>query len=224
MFALNRKKLSIVGSADISPRLVQALTCVSASIAVIIINKGGAAEDMQGTGFCVDERGLFITAYHYLQGIERATFILDREYEAVPVAVDAEKDLALFSVTPAPPVKALRFAASLPAVGAGLLGVGHVRKGPNAVSLAGYAASYLDRLDAVIDDGSRAEIDPERLECSIVLTGSGLYVPGFSGGPILNVDAEVEALTSGGDGDGYVTAIAGAAARELTDWYRQRLG
>jgi S1-C subfamily serine protease len=220
-FVFNRRKLAIVGHEQLNQPLIDALTMVSSSVGVMLVDKDDIADSMHGSAFCVDARGLFMTAFHYLRGFRTATLLLDREYAAEPVAVDEEKDLALFSINPATPLQPLRFAASLPAPGTNLVGVGHVMR-EGYVALGAYAVSYLDRLEAVISAESRADIDPERLECSLVMVGSGLNIPGFSGGPLLNALGQVEALTSGGDGDSYVTAISAAAAQELTAWYVNR--
>jgi S1-C subfamily serine protease len=187
----------------------------------MVTDKGDGSDSMRGTAFCVHPSGLFMTSCHYIDGMQRATLVLDREYAAEPVAIDAEKDLALFTMSPATPLTAVKFASKLPQPGMPLVGVGHVLRDAY-VALGAYAVTYFDRLAAVISDESRAEIDPERLECSLVMLGSGLNIPGFSGGPLYNLEGEVEALTSGGDGESYVTAIAGAAARELTEWYLAR--
>jgi hypothetical protein len=220
-FVFNRSKLAIVGNGQLSQPLIDALTIVKSSVGVMLVEKAGDVTSMHGSAFCVDARGLFITAFHYLNGFLSATLMLDREYTAQPVAIDEEKDLALFSINPATPLRPLRFAASLPAPGTELVGVGHVMR-EAYVSLGAYAASYLDRLEAVISAESKADIDPERLECSLVMVGSGLNIPGFSGGPLLNQNGEVVALTSGGDGENCVTAISGSAAQELTAWYVNR--
>jgi S1-C subfamily serine protease len=218
----NRRKLAIVGTEPLSEPLIRVVTNLSSCVGLMVVDKGDEALNMRGTAFCVDGRGLFMTACHYIDGLQRATLVLDREYPAEPVAIDAEKDLALFSINPAAPLTAIRFATALPQPGTPLIGVGNVVRDAY-VSLGAYAVSYLDRLAEVISAESKAEIDPERLECSLVMTGSGLNIPGFSGGPLFNELGELVALTSGGDGESYVTAIVAAAARELTDWYRSRI-
>lgn len=219
---LNCRTLSIVGR-DPSPLLIAAASAVAGSVAVLKVAKDGdGTADMQGTALCVDPSGLFLTSYHYVPGIRRATIVMDGEFNAEPVAVDEEKDLALFAASTNRMLPVVHFAAQPLAPETEVIGVGHVQR-ESGLSLAAYAAKYAGRLEEFIDLSKSEGICAEWLGCALLFDGNdGLNLPGFSGGPLLNMFCEVVALTSGGDGESFVTAVSADAASELVAWYRAR--
>jgi len=145
-------------------------------------------EHVQATGFVI-EKGLVVTAYHVTpQGHELTVIYPNGERASVVeyVAFDAAKDLAVLRTNAKGIPHTLRLAASSPSVGTR---VAALRLGDG-------------ELFGTVTEISTSKIAGRAADCDMLLTTLNA-VPGWSGGPVVNMQGEVVGVTSRLDGSSF---------------------
>jgi tetratricopeptide (TPR) repeat protein len=149
--------------------------------ALVTINRGHG----RGTGFAIGG-GLVVTAYHVTpQGDEATVVYQDGERAAVAehVACDAARDLAVLRTNTKRERQTLRLAASLPAIGAR---VAAFKPGGGA-------------LQGTVTGIGKSMVLGRSAGCEMLRTTLNA-VPGWSGGPVVNMQGEVVGINSTTDG------------------------
>lgn len=141
-------------------------------------NPGGV-----GTGFHIGD-GYALTAYHVVQGSKTlsAQTLDKKRYSVEVIGYDEQSDIALLRVNVPAATPSLPLASSGPAVGDALLGIGN---GNGA-----FLTSKTGRLVSLNADAGRADFPAGTLEMNAP------FVPGDSGGPIINAKGEVVGVVS----------------------------
>jgi len=205
-------EVGTVGCIDLSPEFAEMVARVSPSVAMLtaIAEENQQTHMQEGTSFCVDERGFFLTAHHYVVGSSSSYILLGAE--VVPtklVAVDEKLDLALFVVK-----KLDRIFVPLRLSGAALekndlaVGVGFPA-GRLIISLAAFVVGYQGQF-VNGEDPRQPGIECPALPSAAWFIGDEIELSGFSGGPMLNVDGLVVAVTEMGDGGMFVAGTTAA--------------
>ena len=211
-----------VGGIGLSPEFAALVMQASPSVALITsaTEAGSQTHLQEGTSFCVDTRGFFLTAFHHVKG--SSSWYIFTGGGVVPltlVAVEEKLDLALFKVKQSQCQFVPLELATLPLEKDELVvGVGF-QAGRLIVSPAAYVACYQGQFV----DGT----DPQqpRVSCP-TLPGAawfivdGIDLSGFSGGPLLNAGGKVVAVTEMGDGDMF---IAGTSAQDVLNFLAANL-
>ena len=149
-----------------------------------------------GSGFAVGTHEI-LTSAHVLEGAQSLEIVLgdDSRYRATVIATEPRVDLALLSMQgdaqhPAPPLTPLVFSAETPAIGSWALSVGH----PHGL---GYTvtAGIISGKGRDYDDLGRPVGLAESGCWSFLQTDASINV-GNSGGPLLNLRAEVVGITT----------------------------
>jgi S1-C subfamily serine protease len=209
--------LTTVGGIELSDQVTEMVIRASPSVAMLtaVTEADGKTHMNEGTSFCVDERGFFLTAFHYVMGSSSSYIFLGAE--VVPttlVAVDEDLDLALFVVKK---LDRLFVPLSLSTVPLGkddlAIGVGYPA-GQLSASLAAYVVGYQGQFVNGVDP-NQPGIECPRLPTAAWFIGDGVELSGFSGGPMLSEDGLVVAVTEMGDGDVFVAGTTAADARQF---------
>lgn len=203
-----------VGSIELSPDFSDMVMQASPSIAMFTActMSDGKTNMRSGTSFCVDERGFFLTALHYVQGSSYSFILVGSDIiPMLLVAVDEELDLALFVVKSLDrKFIPLRLCSTAPekseiVVGAGFPAVGLT------VALAAYVVGYQGQF-VNGQDAEQPGIECPALPTAAWFIGGEVDLSGFSGGPMLNENGLVVAVTEMGDGDVFVAGTTAADA------------
>ena len=160
----------------------------------------------RGTGFVI-EGGLVATAYHVAPAGEKATVVFQDEVKALVlehVAVDVAKDLALLRTDSKTIRQPLRLATSLPEIGT------HVAAfKPGGGELHGTVTAI-----------GKRDIPGATAGCDM-LRSTLNAVPGWSGGPVVNMDGDVVGVNSSLDGSPFeskgLKIATGSAAAPVTE-------
>jgi S1-C subfamily serine protease len=183
-----------------------------AMLTAITESSGAITQMMEGTSFCVDERGFFLTACHYVKGCTNSYIVFGGDIvSTMLVAVDQELDLALFVVKKLEhkfvPLHLSQAALEKNEV---VIGLGFL-PGLEGLSPAAFMAGYQGQLVNGADPQAPA-VDCPALPSGAWFIGAGVELPdGFSGGPMLNEAGLVVAVTEMGDKNGLVVAGTTAA-------------
>jgi tetratricopeptide (TPR) repeat protein len=162
-------------------------------------------ESSRGTGFLI-EGGLVVTAYHVAPLDQRATVVFQDKEEALViehVAFDAARDIAVLRTDSKKVRQPLRLAKSLPATGS-----------PVAAFKPGGG-----ELQGIVTGIGKGMVSGESARCEMLLTTLNA-VPGWSGGPVVNMEREVVGVNSRLDGSAFesqgLKIATGSAAVPVT--------
>ena len=182
-----------VEGVELSPDFAQMVAHASPSLAILVAD--GKARTRTGTAFCVDERGFFLTAHHVVDDGAAHSIIVGTDIlPTMLVAVDESLDLALCVVqkldrkfTP------LRLSAAAPEPNEVIVGlgfpVGRLSISPSAY-LANYGGQFIDGLHPAVPDFVCRSLP----DAAMFTVESGELL-GFSGGPMVNRDGRVVAVS-----------------------------
>lgn len=185
-------------------------TAESVGMMHAVVQKPDHTESSVGTAYCVNKRGLFVTALHVVAGQLSSFISLDGMHETRIVAVDLANDLALMQVVGTHGLfEPVVFAAG---IGDGEIvgGLGFPDRGLS-VELCSYLARYAGPVvDGVGPNG--LILEGHLLKSALSFTGGEAHTQGYSGGPIVNERGEVVASTIGGDDDlGFIIGPSAAS-------------
>ncbi len=168
--------------------------------------------DSCGTGFCISNRGYWITNAHVLIGIKNKKPVLcnevyvcrsrsDRFTEAKVVYMEAGNDLALLHVSSEERYCPVLFAKKDVEIGDKLFAIGNSR------------GDGLNLLDGIVGDVNR------KFKTTPAFLFNALVTHGCSGGPVFNDKGEVCGITVGGatDAPGMNFAIPISSLREFLE-------
>lgn len=186
-------------------------TAESVGMMHAIVQKPGQTESSVGTAYCVNKRGLFVTALHVVAGQLSSFISLDGMHETRIVAVDLANDLALMQVVDTHGLfEPVVFAAGIDD-GEIVGGLGYPDRGLS-VELCSYLARYVGPVvDGVGPNG--LILNGHILKSALSFAGGEAHTQGYSGGPIVNEKGEVVASTIGGDDD--LGFIIGPSASDI---------
>ncbi|MGA2254920.1 MAG: tetratricopeptide repeat protein, partial [Thermoguttaceae bacterium] len=149
--------------------------------ALVTIYRGSS----RGSGFVI-EGGLVVTAYHVAPQGQKATVVFRDGEKAVVmehVTVDVFRDLAVLRTDTKKERQALKLAASLPATGARVAAF----------------KPFGGELQGTVTGIGKSEMPGETARCDMLRTTLNA-VPGWSGGPVVNMEGEVVGVNSKLDG------------------------
>ena len=210
--------LETIGGLSFSQEFLAVATAIRDSLVLVT---GVHANDVtnqteirEGTGFCVDARGYFLTALHYLTEAETIYLVKGVDLIAATiVASDADLDLVLLKTVGADrEFASLVFAEEALSVEDLVCGVGFAA-GRLVVAPLAFLASYQGRfVDGV--DPNQPGLSCPALPSAAWFIGESLALEGLSGGPLLNEAGLVVGITEMGDGENFVVGTtAGDAIR-----------
>jgi len=210
IYSTSSAAFETVGELLLSPDYSETVARSFVSLALVTASTqdGKLVHTREGTGFCLDERGYYLTALHYLAGADSIFLALGAGEIAFAdmIAFDEQLDLALLKVQSKSKLQALRLASAPLQPGDLACGVGYP-----ANRFAVTAAAYLVCYQGCFVEG----VDPEQegVECPALpsglwFIGGRLSLEGFSGGPMLNEDGEVVAITEMGDGESFAVGTS----------------
>ena len=163
---------------------------------------GGGAQQAQGSGFVLDDRGHVVTNHHVVDGAEtaRVTFANGETYDATVVGTDPSTDLAVLEVdAPASVLKPLELAdSSRLEVGDGVVAIGSPF-GLEGTVTAGIVSALARQMEA-----------PNGFTINDSIQTDAAINHGNSGGPLLDlqgrvvgVNAQISSESGGNDGVGF---------------------
>lgn len=135
-----------------------------------------------GSGVIIDERGYILTNYHVIERASRIRVTLDdeSEYDAVFLAGDEVGDLALLKIDAGRPLQAIEFA-----------GDADLMLGETVIVLGNpFGLAHTVTVGVLSAKDREARYQGEVLYRDILQTDAAVN-PGSSGGPLLNLDAQL---------------------------------
>jgi S1-C subfamily serine protease len=203
-----------VGGIELSPEFAAMALRASQSIVMLtaVTEEDSKIHMREGTAFCIDERGYFLTALHYTSGCTSSYIFVGAQILHMElVAADVDLDLALFAVkNPTSKFVPLQFAEAGLKQKDLVIGLGYPG-GRLSVSLVAYVAGYQGQFVGGIDP-NQPGIECPSLPAAAWFIGEAMDLEGFSGGPMLNEEGLVVAVTEMGDGDVFVAGTTAAGA------------
>lgn len=157
-----------------------------------------------GTGIVLSEDGLAVTNYHVVEDSSRVRVTVSdtgRKYTATVLGRDAENDIAVLQMEDAEGLETASLAAGDPTPGDAVAAVGNARGQGYLTSVRGEVLG-LDRSIYAAPEGSE---DYARLT-GLIQTDADV-VPGYSGGPMVDADGQVVAVS--------VAASSGTTSSEV---------
>lgn len=148
-----------------------------------------------GSGFCIRPDGTSLTAYHVINNSAQLLAKFDNG-ERCPVEVlkgDEGTDIALIKVTPRPPAKL--GTSSILRRGEQVIHFGNTLASDTVDIDVGYINKTRDDIPAWMRQYVQGDVTKPTSGLTFILT-QGSARPGFSGGPLVNMNAEVIGLIS----------------------------
>jgi S1-C subfamily serine protease len=177
--------------------LVELVKKVEPSIVQIETDKGGGVTGL-GSGVVVDDRGIVVTNFHVAEGAKKAKLIF-RSGESMEVlgflAAEPGRDLALLKTDPFKKPLAMKLAEELPSVGEKVAAFGNPH-GFSFTTSEGIISAVRPASELKVILGADAFSYMGYAEDSTWLQSTAPISPGNSGGPLVNMKAEVVGLNT----------------------------
>ncbi|MEA5054297.1 MAG: trypsin-like peptidase domain-containing protein [Propionicimonas sp.] len=181
------------------------------SAGVVLIEAGTTGGLASGTGMVVTSDGKVLTNYHVVAGSDSIDATLadtGRSYDATMLGFDQSRDIALLQLQDAGGLVTVTLDDDPVRIGDPAYAVGNADGGGALVRAAGRVTDLNENLTVTSDSPWGSE---ENLE-GLIETSAGA-VPGHSGGPMFDAEAEVMGITTAGSverGSSYAIPIAEA--------------
>ncbi len=180
---------------------------------VVLITATTSAGEAAGTGMVLSSTGLVLTNYHVVAGsTELSVKVVDSKdsYVATVLGFDQAKDVAVLRLKNASGLDTVTTNTDQLSVGNGVSAVGNAEGGGKLVRANGKVTA-LDQALTVSSDSPWGSSE----DLSGLIATTAAAVPGDSGGPMFNANAQVIGMTTAGstkDGTSYAVPIATALA------------